>query len=253
MVNHNSLTPQANNKLTQDSSRAERFRKVARRAVGTVAVLAAAGGTIFGIAKATESHSGPAYDKKTEAGIERVIEGSLKQAGQMALRDRGGIAYQPKSGITEINDSTSNGNVGYTVAFGNYPGTDKPNPNDVLAAELMNDSGGGSGYFASDNVVLAKPESIGYLFTANDFGEDSGQDYTLDSGGYTALRIENSGQDYMIEKDTTIDSADSALFAKGSNGISLGPVGTAQAVVEATPNHITQIQKALNIPPTKLG
>ena len=243
----------------QPTRSGNRLRRAVIRAGGAVALVTVAGGALaFGITKA-ESHSGPAHDKKTEAAISRLIAGDptgetstkgspLYEAGQMALHDKNAVApWQSAPDITEINNSTDNGEIGYQVAFGDYPGTTTPNPNDVRSALLSVDSGDGNGPFSNDDIALGTPNSLRYLLSGNDFDiESSGVNYPVDTAGYTAMRVVDSGSDSWIDSNTTTDNASAQYYASGQNH---SPIGTTREIADAVPSEIAQIEKALHIPP----
>jgi len=247
MTNYNyqpSMHPQYYDQAPQRSSRAERVRTVARRAVGTVAIVAAAGGAIFGLTKASEGHSGPAYDKKTEAGIERVIQPEMQSIAQTALKleakpGSSVSALHPHKGITELTGFSSDGSGSIDVVMRDFPGTNRPNPKDVLVVDLQSNINAGNndpkgGAFVDNEVTYIAPGGNQYAGSSIVAGI-----YAVDKEGWTAIDSTDKGTNGVADDllSGTIDTADSNYYAVNPDTENtVGPVATAQDTISDAEN-----------------
>jgi hypothetical protein len=221
--------------------------------LGKAALLAAAGGAIFGLVKISEGHSGPDHNKATEVGIERVIKPEMQKIAQAALKPEADqnlnvISTQVAKGITEISSvATDDGEV-LDVVMRDFPGTTKPNPKDVLATDLQVNFNANSnpnvGAFSYDEVLYAAPGSSKYLSLSQANGL-----YAVDKEGWTAIDNSINGTNGNVNESasSTLDAADPNYYAAvdGSLTNTVGPIGTAKDTVYDAENLLPTIVDSL--------
>ncbi len=230
---------------TAKLTKRERLRKAALKSAGAVAVVAALGAGLTG---ASKGHSGPKHNKATEAGIEKVIEPEMTKIALAAqeLADKpGGVIFSrqigetvdqstgQKTGITEISGLSTRANNWIDVVMKDYAGTNKPNPNDVLAVNMVADTSSvgvdsNHGTTITEEATFIVPGSSQYLKTL------SANPYPIDKEGWSAIDSWSTNVDgvYQLKQSGALDTASAEFYGHDPDTYQdVGPLGTAQQTV----------------------
>jgi hypothetical protein len=157
------------------------------------------------------------------------------------------VAIPAGKGLTELSGFTTNSDAIIDVIVRDYPGTQTPNPNQALAADIQSNFNSGNndpknGPFADNEVDFIAPGGDRYPFEATAPGI-----YAVDKYGWTGIASGIKGQNNNVDDllSGTIDTADQNYYAVDDSYNSVGPVGTAKNVVSVAEDLLPVIVDSL--------
>ncbi|HSX06228.1 MAG TPA: hypothetical protein VLG92_00730 [Candidatus Saccharimonadia bacterium] len=243
----------------QKQGKSERLRKAARVVAGAAAVTAVATTLGIGLAEASKGHTGPKHNKATEVAIENVIKPKMTKIAVVAqgLAEKPDVATRSQvgetvdkttgvvTGITQIYAFSPKTNDSLRVVMNDYPGTNKPNPSDVLVVDMITNSP----LVGPDNEVLT--EEVMYMApNSSQYNPDlGGSPYPIDKEGWTALDFRGVTKNGVPdpEKGGVIDTASREFYGTDSDYEDVtSPVTAAQNTIARADEVLQQFTESLS-------